>query len=630
MSLLPVEILKKHWGYDTFRPGQLDIVNSLIQGNDTLALLPTGGGKSICFQVPGMALPGLCLVVSPLIALMKDQVDGLLRRDIRAAFLNSGQSWKEQQLIMENALQGHYKFLYVSPERLHSESFRVYLPNLPVNALVIDEAHCISMWGSDFRPSFRKISEVRELLPPKIPVAAFTASAPQWIQDDIISGLQLRQCKIFAGDFKRENLIFQCIESSNKWILLLKALKQTQGSTLVFGSTRKSVHETAEWLNKEGVGAHFYHGGLPHSERSRKQQEWLEGRVRVMVCTNAFGMGVDKPDVRYVFHMVPSMTPEDYYQEAGRAGRDGKLSYCILFHEETDWHRASENIELQHPKEAEIKRVYHAMMNSLGISPGHGHLQTFPFDYTQSASKYRIPISQYFHSLRALEKLGHIELNEGIRVPSKFRFVADYTEVYDFKIKYAAFEYLIDVLLRSYSSVFEHYNSLHEGTIAKRLKWELPKLTKSLFTLHKAGIIDYIPQTNDPLLTLLEPRSMYPSINMKVLNELKMRRMDAFNHMKAYTHTPQCRSAFWIDYFSSIRSLPCGSCDNCKIHNAYQNPSDIQEAIRTLFLDQQVDFHSLTEQFPLIFKQKFLSELEHMIDRGEIVKTSDNVLILSA
>lgn len=624
------DILKTYWGYSDFRPGQHDIVQSILNGTDTLALLPTGGGKSICFQVPGLILPGLTLVVSPLIALMKDQVDGLIKRGIHAAFLNSGQTWKEQQIIMENALQGHYKFLYVAPERLISDSFRAYLPNLEINALVVDEAHCISMWGSDFRPSFRRIYEIREQLPPKIPVAAFTASAPQWIQDDIVKGLELKGVAVFQGDFKRSNLVFQVVESSNKWMLLLKALKNTQGCSIVFGSTRKTVKDTAEWLQSEGISAHYYHGGLSHSERTKKQQEWMQGQTRVMVCTNAFGMGVDKPDVRYVFHVSPSMTPEDYYQEAGRAGRDGNISYCVLLHDENDWIRGYEHIEIQHPKEVQIKKVYHAMMNTIGVSPGHGLLQTYPLNYTESAAKYRIPLPEYFHSLRALEKLGYVTLNEGIRVPSKFMFTADYTEVYDFKIRYAAFENLIDVLLRSFTGVFDNYNVLYESVLAKRLKIDGSKLALMLGKLQKARIIDYVPQTTDPLITLLEPRSMYPSIDMRHLDHLKMRRLDAFNKMKEYALTETCRSSFWIGYFSQQKSVRCGSCDTCKLQHTYKDPREIHAAIRMLFEHQPRFFHELVHHFPLGFRDLFLLGLEQMIDSGEIIKNPDNTLFLSA
>ncbi len=630
MKIEPEHILKKYWGYDVFRSGQSEIVSSILQGKDTLALLPTGGGKSICFQVPGMLFPGLSLVVSPLIALMKDQVDGLLKRDISAAYLNSGQSWTEQKIILENALQGHYKFLYVAPERLLSDSFREYLPNLNVSCLIIDEAHCISMWGSDFRPAFRKIHEVRELLPKNAPVAAFTASAPQWIQDDIIYGLNLRDPQVHQGAFGRPNLAFQSIEAGNKSALLLQALKQTKGCAIVFAPTRKAVQETAIWLQKEGISTHFYHGGLPNQERSVKQQEWIDDKVRVMVCTNAFGMGVDKPDVRYVFHLAPSASPEDYYQESGRAGRDSKKSYCVLLHEESDWVRAKEQIEMQHPTESQIKRVYHALMNAIGVSPGHGQHHTYPINYTESAKEYRIPVAEYFYALRALEKIGWIALNEGVRTQSRFMFKADFTEVYDFKIRHQNYEYLIDVLLRSYSGVFDGFNSFQELQIAKRLKKDPERIITMLNTLHKYKIIEYVPQTTDPLVTLIEPRVMYPEINMKELNELKIRRLQSLESLRKYAHNETCRSSFWIRYFTQNESEDCGTCDVCLRKFNARNIKELEAEITQKISQKNSDFHEFTHQFPLPQRKRYLEALERLIDAGVVRKTQTNLLILQS
>ena len=630
MSENSVGILKQYWGYDTFRPGQQEIVDSILQGRDILALLPTGGGKSICFQVPGIILPGIALVVSPLIALMKDQVDGLLKRDISAAFLNSGQSWKEQKQIMENVLQGHYKFLYVAPERLLSESFREYLPNLNVSCLIIDEAHCISMWGSDFRPSFRKIKEARVLLPPNVPVAAFTASAPQWIQEDIIAGLQLKDPVIHQGAFGRDNLIFQSINATNKSALLLQALKQTKGCSIVFAPTRKAVQETAVWLQNEGITAHFYHGGLANEERTIKQQDWIDNKVRVMVCTNAFGMGVDKPDVRYVFHTAPSTTPEDYYQESGRAGRDGKRSFCILFHDESDWIRAKEQIEMQHPTENQIKRVYHATMNTIGVSPGQGLHVTYPLNYFETAKKYRIPVSEFYFSLRAIEKLGWIELNEGIKTQSRFMFTADYTEVYDFKIRYLAYEGILDILLRSFGGVFDSYAPFQEHQIGKRLRKETPEIIKMLHTLQKHNIIDYIPQNVDPLITLLEPRVMYPTVQMDQLDELKKRRLQSLKSLQEYAKIENCRSAFWIKYFTKLDSPNCGSCDVCKRNNAQPTLAQVTEDILNRIRNGADELHGLSHGFPLEQRKKYLEVLESLIDKGEILKSDSNKLILSS
>jgi ATP-dependent DNA helicase RecQ len=628
-STTPEEILKKHWGFDRFRDGQLNIIQSVISGNDTLALLPTGGGKSICFQVPGLLLGGLTLVVSPLIALMKDQVDGLKQRNISANFIHSALAWKEIKGIMENALKGHYSFLYVSPERLLSQNFTEYLPNLNIKLLVVDEAHCISSWGSDFRPSFKEIYKVREFLSSKTPVAAFTASAPDWIQEDIISGLQLKNHKKFQGEFGRNNLVFQALYAENKRDLLLHALKHTTGCSIVFGSTRKEVQDCAQWLAEEGISSHFYHGGLPSEERSKKQTEWMQNKVRVMVCTNAFGMGVDKPDVRYVFHLSPSATPEDYYQEAGRAGRDGNKSFCILFYNSSDWLKSKEFIAQQHPPIETLKQCYHAVMNALGIAPGNGQDSVNAIDWTLIAEKYKISVSQMFFSIKIIEKLKLWHLSEGFNSPSKIKIQMDYSEVYDFKIRYEKFDSLLDVLMRGFGGIFEHFTTVIEPQLARKALLTEDELTNQLGVLQKAGVIDYIPRSNLPMLTLLEPRSMYPSFDMKTVEALKKRRIEALEKMQEYSQNKACRSNFWVNYFTGEPSGNCFTCDNCKKKFAKPQPSRIQKEILER-LSKPSDFFEFTQNFPLEFRDNFLEQLNKLMDAGKIQKSADNQLSLQA
>lgn len=627
VKITPEEILKRHWGFDRFRAGQLEIIQSIISGKDTLALLPTGGGKSICFQVPGLILGGLTMVVSPLIALMKDQVDNLKQRDIPANFIHSALTWKEIKGIMENALKGHYSFLYVSPERLLSQNFVEYLPNLNINLLVVDESHCISSWGSDFRPSFKEIYRVREYLSVKTPVAAFTASAPEWIQEDIIAGLQLRNYQKFQGEFGRNNLIFQSLYAENKRDLLLHALKNTSGCAIVFGSTRKEVQDCSQWLAEEGISSHFYHGGLPSDERSKKQNEWMKNKVRVMVCTNAFGMGVDKPDVRYVFHLSPSSSPEDYYQEAGRAGRDGQKSYCILFFNSSDWLKATDFIEQQHPPSETLKQCYHAVMNALGIAPGNGQDTVNPIDWTFIAEKYKISISQMFYSIKIIEKLKLWLLSEGYNSPSKIKMQMDYSEVYDFKIRYDQFDSLLDVLMRGFGGIFEHFTPVIEAQLARKAGISEEVLLKQLQVLQKAGVIEYIPRNNLPMLTLLEPRSMYPSFDMKTVESLKKRRLDALEKMQEYAKNNDCRSNFWVSYFTGVKSGNCFICDNCKKKFSKPQSQIIRkEIIERLFSPQ--DFFEFTQNFPFEYREEFIQQLNHLIDEGKIQKTAKNQLSL--
>ena len=617
-------ILLKYWGYDNFRPGQKDIVDQIHDGKDVLALLPTGGGKSICFQVPALLKPGLTLVISPLIALMKDQVENLTNKGIPAVSLHSGLSRDETNQILNNALNGAYKLLYLSPERFTTQNFKGYLPNLNISLLVIDEAHCISMWGHDFRPSYQRIAEIKTLLP-SIQIAAFTASAPQWIQDDILQGLQMQSPFVFMGDFRRNNLTFYSFNTTAKQQVILRLISKSQGSALIFGNTRNAVEDIAQWLHNEGISTTFYHAGLAHNERSKRQQDWIQNKIRVMVCTNAFGMGVDKPDVRLVVHLAPPKNPEDYYQEAGRAGRDGQSSYCILLHSAQDWENIQKGLTQQHPPEPVLRAAYHNILNGLQISDGEGALQPFPVDLFGIAKQKQLPPRDLYFAAKALEVVGQWHFIEGNWQPAKIQMIGSYDEVYDFKENSKAMSPLLDILLRGQGGVFDHPVVIHEEWLAQRLRSEAEQLKKDLMFLEKRGILRYFPATDLPTIILPEGRSLYPSINVDGLMKLYQRRVEALQKFYDYAHSNRCRAAFWTQYFGG-KSEDCGKCDNCR-KKAESDPMRLARRWWNTTLQGQPQTTSLImTKIPLAKREILTQGLRTLMDEGCIIENNQGEL----
>jgi len=617
-------ILLKYWGYDNFRPGQKDIVDQIHDGKDVLALLPTGGGKSICFQVPALLKQGLTLVISPLIALMKDQVENLTNKGIPAVALHSGLSRDQTNQILNNALNGEYKLLYLSPERFTTQNFKGYLPNLNISLLVIDEAHCISMWGHDFRPSYQRIAEIKTLLP-SIQIAAFTASAPQWIQDDILHGLQMRSPFVFMGDFRRNNLTFYSFNTTAKQQVILRLISKSQGSALIFGNTRNAVEDIAQWLHNEGISTTFYHAGLAHNERSKRQQDWIQNKIRVMVCTNAFGMGVDKPDVRLVVHLAPPKNPEDYYQEAGRAGRDGQSSYCILLHSAQDWENIQKGLTQQHPPEPVLRAAYHNILNGLQISDGEGALQPFPVDLFGIAKQKQLPPRDLYFAAKALEVAGQWHFIEGNWQPAKIQMIGSYDEVYDFKENSKAMSPLLDILLRGQGGVFDHPVVIHEEWLAQRLRSEVEQLKKDLMFLEKRGVLRYFPATDLPTIILPEVRSLYPSINVDGLMKLYQRRVEALQKFYDYAHSNNCRAAFWTQYFGG-KCEDCGKCDNCR-KKAESDPMRLARRWWNTTLQGQPQTTSLImTKIPLAKRDILTQGLRTLMDEGCIIENNQGEL----
>ncbi len=625
MVAIATDILLKYWGYAAFRPGQESVVAHILTGQDTISLLPTGGGKSICFQVPGMMHEGLTLVICPLISLIKDQVDGLQRRNIEAVGLHSGLTHKETRHIMDKALRGDYRFLYISPERLATENFREYLPNLNIKLLVVDEAHCISQWGYEFRPAYLRIAECRQFLP-DVPIAAFTASAPPYVVKDIADKLGLNEPRITMGDFGRPNLHFHVVEQEDKYGFVLKMLSNTLGSSLVFARNRRETEELSVFLQQHGLSADYYHAGLKGEDRARKQDLWMKNQLRVMCCTNAFGMGVDKPDVRFVFHLTPPPSPEDYYQEAGRAGRDGKDSWCIMLYRQADFEQLKVQVDARFPNAEVLARVYKALMAYLDIPEGGGMHQWYELDPAEVAGRYRFQLSEFIHGLKSLEMLQFFTLSEGIHTPSAIHISADYASVYDFKIRNPEYEPLIDMLLRSHAGILDNYMTVYESVFCKRLRMKESELREKLKWLQSRQILDYRPASEKPRVFLYDPRHSRPVFNVKNLEPLKKARLHAIEHMQQYVAGRDCRAMWWISYFTSRNTTPCGHCDLCSRRKKSNDGATVNwtEKIKQLTAGGIHDVDSLLDQLP---GEEAVKQLRLLMDEGIIAINSEGKLV---
>jgi ATP-dependent DNA helicase RecQ len=562
----PKEILQQYWGYNTFRLLQEDIINAVLQGKDTLALLPTGGGKSICFQVPALAKDGLCLVISPLIALMKDQVTNLKNKGIPALSIYSGMSFLEVKKTLQNAVHGNYKFLYVSPERLETNLFLEYLPALNINLVAVDEAHCISQWGYDFRPPYMRIAQLRDYLP-QTPILALTASATLTVQDDICEKLAFsKNQQRFQQSFERANLSYSIFNVASKQNKLLEILTNVKGSAIVYCKSRKHTKDIADLLLLNKINASYYHAGLSNEERNKRQEDWVNNTTRVMACTNAFGMGIDKPDVRVVVHYDVPDCLENYYQEAGRAGRDGKRAYAVLLYSNRELEDLQLQTNIRYPGKDEIKKVYTAIMNYLQIAAGSGEGFSFDFDLSTFATAFKINILTATYAIKTLEQEGILRFNEVFFKPSTLVFTCDKNQLNDFEQQYPQLEPVIKGLLRSYEGVFDFPATIYETQLAKFIQKKLPLVQQQLQQLHQSGIIEYSPQKDKPQVTLLQNRMYADSFVINLSNYLQ-RKQNFEKRVLAITkyvqQTIMCRSRMIAAYFNDNNVKACGICDNC-------------------------------------------------------------------
>ena len=560
------QILTRYWGFSDFRPLQLEIIQSVAEGKDTLGLMPTGGGKSVTFQVFSLSREGICIVVTPLIALMKDQVEKLNAKGIKALMIHSGMSPAEIKIILDNAVWGDYKFLYVSPERLDSENFTERLAKMQVNLVAVDEAHCISQWGYDFRPSYLNIIRIRKILP-GVTILALTATATPEVVVDIQEKLGFKQKNVRQISFQRENLSYLVRNVENKNGYLLETLQKVKGSGIVYVRSRKATHEIAAELVKNKISADFYHAGLTTSVRSEKQDAWISGKKRVIVATNAFGMGIDKPDVRFVIHFAPPESLEAYFQEAGRAGRDGKKSAAVMLYNNADKTKLKKQVTVAFPDVVQIKKVYNSLCNFLQIAEGFGKGQTFGFQLQEFAQAYKFQQAMVYNSLKFLQMEGYLEFTEEVDNPSRVYFTVNRDDLYKYQIANAAMDGFIKLLLRSYTGLFTGFVHINEELLAKRSGISRDQIYQYLKHLRQSKIIEYVPQNNTPYIYFNKER--IPIDRLKISKEnYGARKVEFQKRIEAVidyaTNTTTCRSRILLSYFGEKDAPACGTCDVCK------------------------------------------------------------------
>jgi ATP-dependent DNA helicase RecQ len=612
------EILQKYWKYPDFRPDQEKVIDSILQKQDTLALLPTGGGKSICYQVPGMVLDGVTIVISPLIALMNDQVSHLKDRGISAIAITSGMSFKEVDIALENAVYHKYKFVYVSPERVNTDLFQQRLVSMTVALFAIDEAHCISQWGFDFRPSYLKLNKLRELLP-NTPILALTASAPPQVITDISKHLHLSEHHIITGNFSRPNLSYYFMRNDNKPIQIQKILNKTQGAGIVYTYTRKEAKKLAEWLQSQNIKAGYYHGGLSYENREKSRIQWMKNKKPFMCATNAFGMGIDKSDVRVVVHHNLPLSIEAYYQEAGRAGRDGQKAWSMVLFNDTDIAELTTRLDRSFPELKTIKHIYKVLTNFYLLPPGTGGGSSFPFDITQICQRYNLKPNAIFNSIKFLEKEGYITLSDSARTPSRIMINASQKALYNYRLKDRMVGESIEILLRSYTGLFDDFQTINETLLAQRIQQNRKTVVQHFRLLHKMNLLIYREQTETPWLTFTEDAVMEKNLrispeNYYYLKQIAHKRLDAFVQLLLTKN--QCRNTIILDYFGIENTEDCGICDICikrsKESNFSINESDI-EKIQRLKLQNLTD-QKIIESFPLIEKSNIIRLLKYIND----------------
>lgn len=629
---MPLSILKRYWGYDAFRPLQREIIDSVLEGRDTLGLLPTGGGKSITFQVPAMLLPGLTVVVTPLISLMKDQVDNLRERDIKAVYFHSGLSRRETQLGLTRCRLGKIKLVYISPERLQNDAFIAELRAMTVSLIVVDEAHCISQWGYDFRPSYLKVADMRAIVGEEVPILALTASATPEVTADIMRSLRFREgSRMFARSFTRENLSYIIRYADFKEDTLLRVLRATSGCAIVYVRSRRRCREIAQTLVREGISADYYHAGLDPEEKDRRQSAWKNDEVRVMVATNAFGMGIDKPDVRTVIHCDLPSSLEEYYQEAGRAGRDGRESFAVVIASPRDKATLSRRLSDSFPEKDFIRRVYELTGNFLDVAVGSGYGMLYEFNLENFCRTYSLPPVMTASALRLLTRAGYLEYIDETTSRSRLMVIMKKEELYELELTPEA-EDVFQCVLRTYTGLFADYVNISELAIARSTMLSTEAVYQALLYLGRIHAIHYIPMRTTPYIYYTTSRELPKHVIMPVeVYEQQRKRMHLrLEAMKSFVFdSTECRVRGMLRYFGEADAPECGKCDVCRSKKAAATAAETRRTISESIIYQAshpggADIASVLAD-TAGRREEIIGEIRRLADAGRIAIAGDKI-----
>ena len=625
--------LHKYWGYSEFRLGQEAIIRSVMEGRDTLALMPTGGGKSLTYQVPTLAREGLCIVITPLIALMKDQVDRLKRMGVNAVAIHSGLSYTQIDIALDNCVYGDVKFLYVAPERLATEAFRLRVQRMNVSLLAVDEAHCISQWGYNFRPSYLRIAEIRKMLP-DTPILALTASATKMVAEDIMARLGFVEQNIIRSSFARPNLSYAVRHTDDKTEQLLRVIHNVQGAGIVYMRSREGCEQLAAELQKQGISASYYHAGLPHAERSIRQEEWTEGKVRILVATNAFGMGIDKADVRFVVHYTMCDSLESYYQEAGRAGRDGKRSYALLLVSSDDDSKIVKHFNAEFPPLEDIKSIYEKICDFIQVAVGDGYQASFLFNIHDFCRREHLYIGKVRAALKLLEQNGYMTLTEEMENPARILFCVSRDELYRIRVGRNELDHIIRTILRLYDGIFTEFRAINEQVIASSSGYTIERVKELLKRMWQMRIIRYIPSNTSPILFMNEER--LPTKDLYISPDTYLHRKnlmaERFENMRLYASSEsECRSVILQRYFGDDQAEACGSCDVCLANKRRQriDAEQIATSIVELLQGEPMDVRELCRHIK-VDPERVATVVDKLKEEGKISALISGKLIIKS